>query len=101
MAEEFDEWYADMAGSRRKDEIQRRHLGLPPDLLSTSLLTWDGLAQVAGWRDAEYAMWVEAAALDPGDDPALAALHEEGERVLDTFDRERRVMATARLPDGP
>ena len=34
----FDEWYADMEHSPVKDEIQQRHLGLPPQLLSTSLL---------------------------------------------------------------
>jgi SAM-dependent methyltransferase len=46
-AEGFDKWYADMVGSPVKDEIQQRHLGLPPHLLSTSLLTWDGIAEVA------------------------------------------------------
>ena len=45
-AAEFDEWYADMAHAPVKDEIQQRHLGLPPELLSTSLLTWDGLGEV-------------------------------------------------------
>ena len=45
-AAEFDEWYADMEHAPVKDEIQQRHLGLPPRLLSTSLLTWDGLAEV-------------------------------------------------------
>lgn len=42
----FDTWYANMAESPLVDEIQRRHLGLPPGLPSTSLLTWDGLAEV-------------------------------------------------------
>lgn len=46
-AEYFDAWYADMPASPRKDEIQQRHLGLPPELLSTSLLGWDGLGEVA------------------------------------------------------
>jgi len=45
-AEYFDNWYANMASSGISDEIQRRHLGLPADLLSTSLLTWDGIAEV-------------------------------------------------------
>lgn len=40
----FDQWYADMGLTSANDEIQQRHLGLPPDLLSTSLLTWDGIA---------------------------------------------------------
>jgi SAM-dependent methyltransferase len=46
MAEYFDHWYADMAMSPVKDEIQQRHLGLPPHLLSTSLLGWEGIADV-------------------------------------------------------
>jgi SAM-dependent methyltransferase len=47
MSEYFDHWYADMAVSPVKDEIQQRHLGLPPQLLSTSLLGWQGIAEVA------------------------------------------------------
>jgi SAM-dependent methyltransferase len=45
-AEYFDGWYANMASSGISDEIQQRHLGLPAHLLSTSLLTWDGIAEV-------------------------------------------------------
>jgi len=55
-AKYFDGWYADMAGSAVKDEIMQRHLGLPPHLLSTSLLGWEGIAEV-----------VEALRLSPGD----------------------------------
>ena len=51
-----------------------------------------------GWRAAERAMWEEAAALDPGDDPALRAFHDEGMRSLETFDLVRRVIATATAP---
>ena len=241
----FDGWYADMAGSPVKDEIEQRHLGLPPRLLSTSLLTWEGIAEVTaalrlspgatlldlacgrggygleiaartgarlvgvdfsaeavrqareqagragraadfrvgdliatglgtgsadavlcvdaiqfapqqdaaygelrrvlapggravltcwepvepgdarlgrlrhvslgagltaagfsdvevrerpGWRAAERAMWAAAAALDPGDDPALRSFHDEGVRSLDTFALVRRVIATATAP---
>jgi len=36
-----------MTASPVKDEIQQRHLGLPPYLLSTSLLGWDGIAEAA------------------------------------------------------
>jgi ubiquinone/menaquinone biosynthesis C-methylase UbiE len=42
----FDQWYAEMVDSPVKDRIERRHLGLPPHLLSTSLLGWDGIAEV-------------------------------------------------------
>ncbi len=52
----FDDWYADMACSPVKDEIEQRHLGLPPHLLSTSLLPWVGIAEV-----------VDALRLSPGD----------------------------------
>jgi hypothetical protein len=38
-----------------------------------------------GWRARERAMWEEAAALDPGSDPALRSFHDEGVRVLETF----------------
>lgn len=46
LAAYFEGWYADMAASPAKDEIQQRHLGLPPELLSTSLLTWPGIGEV-------------------------------------------------------
>ena len=52
----FDGWYADMVVSPRKDKILQRHLGLPPHLLSTSLLPWSGLEEV-----------VAALRLSPGD----------------------------------
>jgi hypothetical protein len=45
LAEYFDGWYADMTTSPVKDEIQQRRLGLPPHLLSTSLLGWAGIAE--------------------------------------------------------
>lgn len=45
-AEYFDQWYANMAGTGPVDEISQRHLGLPAALLSTSLLTWGGIADV-------------------------------------------------------
>jgi len=52
------------------------------------------------WRESERAMWEEAAALDPGGDPALTSLHDEGVRVLATFDLIQRVLAAATAP-GP
>jgi SAM-dependent methyltransferase len=245
-AQYFDDWYAGIARSPVKDKIQQRHLGLPPYLLSTSLLSWEGIAEVTAalqlsrgdrlldlacgrggygleiaartgaalvgvdfsaeavrqareqarrlgrtadfrvgnlaatgldtgsvdgalcvdaihfapqpdaayrelrrvlepggqavltcwepvvpgddrllprlravdlaagltdagfsdvevldrpdWRAAERAMWEEARALDPGDDPALRAFHDEGVRMLDTFALLRRVVASATAP---
>ena len=51
-----------------------------------------------GWRARECAMWEEAAALEPGSDPALRSFYDEGVRVLETFDLVRRVIATATAP---
>ncbi len=42
----FDNWYAAMATSPRRDAIVQRHLGLPPEMLSGSLLPWEGIAEV-------------------------------------------------------
>ena len=42
----FDQWYADMAASPVRDAIVARALGLPPELKSTSMLTWQGIAEV-------------------------------------------------------
>lgn len=246
LAQYFDGWYAEMAGSPVKDEIQQRHLGLPPHLLSNSALSWEGITEVTaalrlspgdtlldlacgrggygleiaartgaslvgvdfsaealrqareqarrlgrtadfrmgdlaatgldtrsadavlcvdafqfapqqdaayrelrrvlapggrvvltcwepidlddgrlperlrrvnlgagltaagfshaevrerpGWRTAERAMWEEATALNPGDDPTLQSFRDEGVRSLDTFTLVRRVMATATAP---
>jgi len=51
-----------------------------------------------GWRACELAMWEEATAIDPGDDPALQSFHDEGVRSLRTFGLIRRVMASATAP---
>jgi SAM-dependent methyltransferase len=56
------------------------------------------VAERPGWRAAERAMWEQAAALDPGDDPALRAFHDDGVRALHVFDLVRRVIAAATAP---
>ena len=48
-----------------------------------------------GWRACERAVWQEAAALDPGDDPALQSFHDEGMRSLEILDLTDRVIVTA------
>ncbi len=76
---------------------------VPPRLRRVNLrggLTAAGFADIEvaerpGWRAAERAMWEEAAALDPGDDPALRSFHDEGVRSLAMFGLVRRVIATA------
>lgn len=42
----FDQWYADMTSPPARDSIVARTLGLPPELQSTSLLTWQGIAEM-------------------------------------------------------
>jgi hypothetical protein len=51
-----------------------------------------------GWQACERAMWQEAAAFDPGSDPALQSFHGEGMRSLEILDLTRRVIATATAP---
>jgi SAM-dependent methyltransferase len=66
-------------------------------------LTAAGLGDVEvhdrpAWRDTERAMWAEAAALDPGDDPALISFRQEALRSPTVIERTRRVVATATAP---
>lgn len=42
----FDQWYSDMTSSPARDAIVSDTLGLPPELQSTSLFTWQGIAEV-------------------------------------------------------
>ena len=50
------------------------------------------------WLARERALWAEAAALDPGDDPALRSLHDEGVSSLQRTALLRRVLAVATNP---
>jgi SAM-dependent methyltransferase len=50
------------------------------------------------WLAREHALWEEAAALDPGDDPALRSLHEEAVTSLQRTALLRRVLAVATNP---
>ena len=45
-SDDFDRWYENMARSPAQEELQQRLLGLPPELQSSSLLTWDGIGEV-------------------------------------------------------
>ena len=64
-AEDFDAWYADVTTSPVKDEIQQRHLGLPPHLLSTSLLGWEGIAEAVAALKMDLTRRVMASATAP------------------------------------
>ena len=50
------------------------------------------------WLAREHALWQEAAALEPGDDPALWSLHDEAVRSLQWTGLLRRVLAVATNP---
>lgn len=50
------------------------------------------------WLARERAMWEEAVVLDPDDDPALRAFHDEGVRSLEWGTLFRRVLAVATSP---
>jgi SAM-dependent methyltransferase len=46
-ADYFDDWYSALAGSDIIEAAKGRYLGLPPELLSTSLLSMTGLNEVS------------------------------------------------------
>lgn len=54
--------------------------------------------EMTHWRHAERTLWESALAVDPAGDPAIESLQEEGRRVLVSFARIRRVLATASAP---
>jgi SAM-dependent methyltransferase len=74
-----------------------RQVGLAAGLAGAGFTRVE-VTERAGWRAAERSMWEEAAALDPGDDPALTSFHDEGVRSLVIFPLLRRVLATATAP---
>jgi SAM-dependent methyltransferase len=50
-ADGFDEWYSKLVASDRHESIQRGALGLPEGFDSSSLLPWDGIADVVAQLD--------------------------------------------------
>jgi ubiquinone/menaquinone biosynthesis C-methylase UbiE len=71
-----------------------RDVDLAGDLAAAGFTTVE-VAEKPTWYERELAMWNEAAALDPNDDPALQALREEALWVLDRPPGTRRVMGSA------
>jgi SAM-dependent methyltransferase len=100
----FDQWYADMETGPDRDTIVTRTLGLPPELQSTSMLTWSGIAEVAGaLRLPPGGLLVDAACGRGGYGIELA--RRTGARLLGVdFSavalRQARQAAAARLPAG-
>lgn len=76
---------------------------VPPQLRRLDLqrqLAQIGFADVTvtakpAWRAVEKALWHEALTIEAGDDLAMRTMQDEARRVLATFDRARRVLATA------
>ncbi len=123
LADYFDRWYADMARpshqGRRKDEVQQRHLGLPERLLSTSLLSWDGIRTVlealrlspgghlvdlaCGRGGYGLELATRATARLTGVDLSAEAVHQ-AERLATAWGREARFvagdLACTGLPEG-
>jgi len=92
-------WEAIDRGDRRVPQRMRR-----VDLAAQ--LTAGGLVEIRvvdrpTWLEVEHRIWSEAAALDPGDDPALQDLKTEAEQVLPTLGAMRRVLASAVAPARP
>lgn len=85
----------DRADERLFLRLRRANLG---DGLRQAGFTDVEIRDRPSWLAREHALWEEAAALDPGEDPALRSLHEEGVRSLQWADLLRRVLAAATGP---
>jgi SAM-dependent methyltransferase len=88
-------WQADDLGdeavpARLRHDVERE--------LRAAGFTAVDVRHMASWRAAERAHWTAALAVDPAGDPALASLHDEGQRVVQWLDRSRRVLARALAP---
>jgi SAM-dependent methyltransferase len=85
----------DRADERLSERIRRVDLGAG---LRAAGFTDVEVMDRPHWLACEQAVWQEAVALDPGDDPALRSFHDEGARSLGYIDGIRRKMATATAP---
>ena len=117
-AEYFDGWYADKTVSRQVNEIQNRHLGLPPEALA-GVVAAEGIDEIAaqlrlkpddvlldlacgrGWYGLEIADRTGAALI--GVDFSAEAVRQAREQArLRERDAEFRVgdLTSSGLPDG-
>jgi SAM-dependent methyltransferase len=83
------------ADERLAPRIRRTNLG---DGLRLAGFTDVEVRDRPSWLAREQALWEEAAALDPGEDPALRSLHNEAVRSLEWAVLLRRVLAVATSP---
>jgi len=89
-------WEAVDANDERLPSVLR-HVDLAKQLPLAGF-TQVEVADRPAWRQLEHALWQEAIAIDPGQDPGMRSLQEEANRVLAVFDGFRRVLATATAP---
>jgi SAM-dependent methyltransferase len=100
----FDQWYADMQAAPDRDAIVTRTLGLPPELQSSSLLTWAGIAEVTeALRLPPGGLLVDAACGRGG--YGIEVARRSGARLLGVdFSavalRQARLAGARRLPPG-
>jgi SAM-dependent methyltransferase len=85
----------DRADERLSPRIRRANLA---DGLRRAGFTDIEVRDRPSWLAREHALWEEAAALDPGDDPALRSLHDEAVKSLQWATLLRRVLAAATSP---
>ena len=81
---------------RADDRLPSRIIQLDPepDLIDAGFEKVDVIDRPE-WRQAERAMWDAAIAVGPTNDPAMQSMQAEAERVLEQFERIRRVLVTA------
>ncbi len=85
----------DRADERLSARIRRANLA---DGLRLAGFTDIEVRDRPSWLAREHALWAEAAALDPGEDPALGSLHAEAVRSLEWTALLRRVLAVVTNP---
>jgi SAM-dependent methyltransferase len=85
----------DRADERLSPRIRRANLA---DGLRRAGFTDIEVRDRPSWLAREHALWEEAAALDPGDDPALRSFHDEAVKSLQWATLLRRVLAAATSP---
>jgi hypothetical protein len=86
---------ADRQDDRLSPRIRRVDLGAG---LRQAGFTGVEVRDRPSWLAREKSLWEEAAALDPGDDPALRSLQAEAVKSLEWGPLLRRVLAVAASP---
>ena len=85
----------DRADERFSPRLRRADLGAG---LRRAGFTDVEVRERPAWLAREHALWEEAVRLEPGGDPALRSLYEEGVKSLGWIGQLRRVLAVATSP---